>query len=214
MLLKKEREQVVKYGKKLVESGLTVGTGGNISIADRKKGLFCISPSGIGYFETEPEDVVVMDFNGNVLEGTRKPSSEYHMHMLVYRNYKDAGAVVHCHSIYATVMATNRMDLPASNYMVAMAGGKYIKCSEYATFGSIEIAEKSIEALGTRKACLQANHGQLTYGSTIGEAFNLAETIEHLSRIHILSMISGNPVILDDKEMDSAIERFKNYGQK
>lgn len=213
MLLKKEREQVVLYGKKLVESGLTVGTGGNISIADREKGLFCINPSGIGYYETTPEDVVVMDFDGNVVDGERKPSSEYHMHLLVYRNFEDAGAAVHCHSIYATVMATNRMDLPASNYMVAMAGGKYIKCSEYATFGSPEIAEKSIEALGDRKACLQANHGQLTYGRTIGEAFNLAETVEHLCRIHLLSLVSGNPVILDEREMDSAIERFRTYGQ-
>ncbi len=214
MLMLEERKKVVEYGKKLITDGLTTGTGGNISIVDREHGYFCISPSGIDYFKTEPEDVVVLDLDGNIVDGKRKPSSEYEMHRLIYLNREEAEAVVHCHSTYATVLATNRLDLPASNYIIADGGGKDIRCAEYATFGTKEIGEEAVKAMEGRRACLQANHGQITMGSSIESAFGLAATVEQLSRIHVLALSCGKPVILDDKEMDNILERFQTYGQK
>lgn len=213
MLMEKERALVVEYGKKLLTEGLTTGTGGNISICDRKNRMFCIGPSGIPYFETQPEDVVVLDFEGNVIEGTKKPSSEYNMHMQVYLNYEQANSVVHCHSTFATVWSTNRKDLPASNYICASAGGNSIRCAEYATFGTKALAETTVKALDGRRACLQANHGQLAYGETIAEAFELAATVEQLCKIHVLASACGTPVILDDEEMKNMVIRFGSYGQ-
>ena len=131
-----------------------------------------------------------------------------------YLNREEAEAVVHCHSTYATVLATNRLDLPASNYIIADGGGKDIRCAEYATFGTKEIGEEAVKAMEGRRACLQANHGQITMGSSIESAFGLAATVEQLSRIHVLALSCGKPVILDDKEMDNILERFQTYGQK
>jgi len=214
MLMAEERKLIVEYGKKLVTDGLTTGTGGNISIIDREKGLFCISPSGIDYFLTEVEDVVVMDLDGNIVEGNRKPSSEYEMHRLIYINKENAGAVVHCHSTYATVMSINRLDLPSSHYIVADAGGEDVKCAEYATYGTHEIGVKAIEAMKDgRRACLQANHGQITYGKNIDNAFNLALSIEQLCKLHVLALSCGTPKLLEPEEMKTILNKFQSYGQ-
>lgn len=121
MLLQKEREDVVRYCRKLIESGLTKGTGGNISVLNRRQGLFAISPSGMDYFEMTPEDVVVMDLEGNVVDGNRKPSSEHALHSILYTDRDDIGAVVHTHSTYCTVLGTLREGLPSSSYLVALA---------------------------------------------------------------------------------------------
>lgn len=214
MLMKRERELVVEYGKKLITSGLTTGTGGNISILDSDSGYYCISPSGIDYFKTTIDDIVVMDLDGNIVEGDRKPSSEYEMHRYIYLNFPEAKSVVHCHSTFATVLSTVREDLPASNYIIADGGGKDIKCADYATFGTVDIAKEAVKAMENRRGCLLANHGQITYGTKVETAFSLALTIEQLSKIHVLSMAIGEPVILSDKEMENILERFKTYGQK
>lgn len=95
MLLQKEREDVVKYCQMLITHGLTKGTGGNISILNREEGLFAISPSGIDYFETEPEDIVVMNLKGEIVDGDRKPSSEHELHRIFYTDRDDIAAVVH-----------------------------------------------------------------------------------------------------------------------
>lgn len=213
MLMVEERKKVVEFGKKLITEGLTTGTGGNISIIDREKGYFCISPSGIDYFKTEVEDIVVMDLDGNVVEGDRKPSSEFEMHRLIYIDREEAGAVVHCHSTFATVLACNRMDLPASNYIIADGGGNNIRCADYATFGTKEIGEKAVEAMKDRRACLQANHGQITFGSNIDSAFGLAKTVEQLSKIHVFALSCGKPVLIDDEEVENIVNKFQSYGQ-
>src|SRR5690554_3101956 len=98
MLLQKEREEIVAFGKLMLSSGLTRGTGGNLSIFNREKGLMAISPSGIPYEQTEVEDVVIMDLDGNIVEGDRVPSSENVMHAIVYKKRDDVDAMVHVHS--------------------------------------------------------------------------------------------------------------------
>ncbi|HAZ06309.1 MAG TPA: fuculose phosphate aldolase, partial [Acetobacterium sp.] len=101
MLLQKEREDVVKYCRKMITAGLTKGTGGNISILSRERGLMAVSPSGIDYFETAADDVVVMDLNGEIIDGKRKPSSEYELHRIFYVRRDDIAAGVHTHSVYS-----------------------------------------------------------------------------------------------------------------
>ena len=213
MLLLKEREQVVAYCKKLITAGLTKGTGGNISAFDRESGLYAISPSGMDYFSMTPEDVVVMNLQGEVVEGSIKPSSEWDLHRIFYQNRKDLNAIVHTHSVYCTVLATNREGLPASSYLVAFAG-KDVRCADYASFGTPELAKLAYEGMVDRNAVLLANHGLVTGGSDLLHAFQVAEQIEFCAEVYVKARSIGKPVILPEDEMERMIERFGDYGQK
>lgn len=214
MILEKERKDVVKYCQKLITAGLTKGTGGNISIYNREEQLIAISPSGMDYFETEPEDIVVVDINGKIVDGKRKPSSEHELHRIFYLKRHDIDAVVHTHSIYSTILATLRQPLPASNYLVALSGLN-VRCAEYASFGSIKLAELTFDAMINRNAVFMANHGLLTGGKDILNAFNIAEQIEHCAEVYVIARSIGKPVILDEEEMAGMIVEFnQSYGQR
>lgn len=213
LLLEEARKKIVHYGKKLITNGLTTGTGGNLSIYDRETGYMAIKPSGIDYFEMEPEDVVIMDLNGHIIDGTLKPSSEYEMHAIVYRNRDDVSAMIHTHALYATTISCLRWDLPAVDYLVAHAGGKDIKCAEYATYGTKELAENALKAMEGRKAVLLANHGINVVGETLDNAFEILEQLEFCARLYWQAKSIGEPVILEDAEMQMMVDRFKGYGQ-
>lgn len=213
MLLQNERQDIVKYCRKLIEADLTKGTGGNISIFNRAQGLFAISPSGMDYFEMEMEDVVVMNLADEVVEGNRKPSSEFMLHRVFYEKRADIDAVVHAHSLYCTALATLREGLPASSYLVAFSG-KDVRCADYAEFGTLELAEKTFAAMRDRNAVLMANHGLLAGGGDILNAFSIAEEIEFCARVYVTARSVGKPVILSDAQMAVMIEKFKSYGQK
>lgn len=212
-LLPQERKQLITYGKKLLETGLTVGTGGNISIYDQESGYMAITPSGLDYYKLREEDIIIMDLDGNVIEGSLKPSSEYQMHSIVYKNRPDAKAMIHTHALYSTTVSCLREDLPAIDYLVAHSGGKNVRCSEYATYGTKELAEKALQAMEGRKAVLLANHGINVVGETIDEAFAITEQLEFCARLYWQAKAVGEPVILSDEEMDKMVKRFVNYGQ-
>lgn len=214
MLLQKEREDVVKYCQMLITHGLTKGTGGNISILNWEEGLFAISPSGIDYFETEPEDIVVMNLKGEIVDGDRKPSSEHELHRIFYTDRDDIAAVVHTHSVYSTVLATLREGLPASSYLVAFSGYD-VRCAEYASYGSMELAKNTFEAMKERNAAFMANHGLIAGGSDILNAFNIVEQIEQCAEVYVKARAIGTPVLLDHDEMTRMIDSFNNsYGQR
>ena len=213
MLLEPIRKEIVLYSRKLISSGLTVGTGGNISVYDPVRKLFAITPSGIDYFEMEPEDVVVLDIEGYIVDGIRKPSSEVELHRVFYERRPEIRAVVHTHSTYCTVLATNRMELPASSYLVAFAG-KNVRCGEYASFGTKELAENTFRAMEGRHAALMANHGLITGADTLLRAFDIAQQIEFCAKVYVLARSIGTPVILDEQEMEHMIRRFQTYGQQ
>lgn len=212
-LMTKEREQLVEYGKKLIDTGLTVGTGGNISIFDRESGYMAITPSGLDYHSLTVDDIVIMDLEGNVIEGNWKPSSEYQMHSMVYKHREDLDAMVHTHAIYSTAISALNIALPAVDYLVAHAGGKNVRCAEYATYGTKELAENALKAMEGRKAVLLANHGINVAGKTMEEAFAITEQLEFCARVYYKAKSIGEPVILDDEEMERMVKRFENYGQ-
>ena len=193
MLLQKEREDVVKYCQMLITHGLTKGTGGNISILNQEEGLFAISPSGIDYFETEPEDIVVMNLKGEIVDGDRKPSSEHELHRIFYTDRDDIAAVVHTHSF----------------------SGYDVRCAEYASYGSMELAKNTFEAMKERNAAFMANHGLIAGGSDILNAFNIVEQIEQCAEVYVKARAIGTPVLLDHDEMTRMIDSFNNsYGQR
>ena len=213
MLMQKQRVELVKYGRKLVEAGLTKGTGGNLSVFDREAGHMAITPSGIDFFEIREEDIVIMDLDGKVVEGNRTPSSEWEMHLLPYRHRTDMDAVIHAHTMYATVLACLHWDLPATHYMIAVAG-KNVRCAEYATYGTHELAVNCLKAMEDRNAVLLANHGIVAGAKDLLNAFNVVEEIEYCSEIYVKAKGIGDPIILPDSEMELMAEKFKTYGQK
>ena len=212
MLMENERKLIVEYGKLLVTKGLTTGTGGNISIFDREKKYFAISPSGIDYFETTPEDVVIMDLDGKVVEGIRKPSSEWMMHLIFYKKRDDVEAVVHTHSRFASTISCMRWEIPALHYYVAFAG-KTIPCAEYASYGTQELADNAFAGIGEGKAVLLANHGLITIGRSVKEAFLITEMSEEMAEYYYRTKSIGEPVLLDEEEMENMLRKFKSYGQ-
>lgn len=213
MELENERKTVVRFGLKMVTSGLTTGTGGNLSVVDRNRGTVAISPSGIEYAVLQPRDVVLTDMQGRVIDGEAKPSSELGFHLSLYHRRKDVQAVVHTHSPYAVTMACLGWEIPAVHYLVGFAGKK-VPLAPYATFGTPELAEIVAEYIGNYNAVLLANHGLVAVGSSMDTAFAAAEEIEFVARIYYQTKSIGHPVILSDEEMEIVLEKFKTYGQK
>ena len=212
MILEKEREQVIEYSLKLLSEGLTNGTAGNVSILNREEGLVAISPTGVNYSELTPEMISIVDLEGKLIEGL-KPSSELEMHMILYRNRENVNAVIHTHPVYTTVLACLRQDLPAIDYMIAVTGATKVKCAEYASYGTKELAENAYKAMGSSLAVILANHGLTTAGKDIANAFNITVQVEYISNLYIKARNIGEPIILPDNEMNSMLERFKTYGQ-
>ena len=213
MLMQNERELVVEYGKMMSAARLSTGTSGNISIYNKELGLMAISPSGLDYFSTTPEDVVITDLDANIVDGSRKPSSEWGLHTIFYRNKPDARAVVHTHSMYCTVFAALGQPVRAIHYVIGDTGVAEVPCAPYYPFGTEELAKAAIETCGESKAVLLANHGLVTCGKDIKSAYGLACNMEYIAELQYRAMCIGQPNILTDAQMADVMERFKSYGQ-
>jgi L-fuculose-phosphate aldolase len=211
--MQEEREAIIEHCQKLIAHGLTVGTGGNISVFNAECQLMAISPSGMDYFKTKPEDIVLLDLDGKVVEGNRRPSTEVDMHRIYYLKRKDVKAVVHCHSMYSTVLASLRMSLPAINNYIGIAGGYDVRCAEYGTGGTWVLAENSFSAMEGRYACFLANHGLLTCAADLPAAFMIAQEVERMAETYYHAKLLGEPVVLDHSEVDIILNRGRNYGQ-
>jgi L-fuculose-phosphate aldolase len=213
MILEQERNMIVAYGKKLVTHGLTKGTGGNISIYNQEEGLMAISPSGMDYFTTSVKDIVVLDLEGNKIDGNGSPSSEYDMHRICYQKRENICAVVHTHSTYCAILAALNWSIEPVHYLIGYAG-RNVRCAPYRIFGSEELAQVALEYIQDRYAVLLANHGLLAIGDSIEYAFNTAEEIEFVAQIYYKAKCAGNPVLLSSDEMDDFLKKFKAYGKK
>ena len=212
-MMMQEKEQVVRYGKKLIDRRLTTGSGGNISVCNREKNLVAISPSGLDYYETTPEDIVILDMDGNLVEGKHRPSSESGMHLAFYKNRADVSGIVHTHSKFATAIACMGWELPAVHYLIGMAGHR-VKCTGYATYGSDELAKKALETIGDSNAVLLANHGLIALGEDVDRAFSTAEHLEFVSEVYYLTKTLGTPNILSDEDMDEVMKKFGTFRYK
>ena len=194
--------------QQLDRAGLSPGASGNASL--RVTGGMLISASGYRARDITTQRLVFVSDDG-AFQSAESPSSEYLMHLQVYRDHPDIAAIIHCHSRYATALACQRRGIPPFHYMVAVAGGRDIPCVDYATFGSPELAALVSAGLGERRACLLANHGQIATGDTPASALLLAEEIEELAANWLISSHHGEAVLLSEAEIDAALARFKTY---
>ncbi|MDB2407817.1 class II aldolase/adducin family protein [Jannaschia sp.] len=192
-------------------SGLNQGTAGNISMRDGDGML--ITPSGVPYDDATPEMMVPVAADGTPT-GRLKPSSEWRMHLDIYRAHARAQSVVHVHSPYATALSCHRRGIPAFHYMVAVAGGADIRCADYATFGTQELSDAMLAALEGRTACLLANHGQIAFGPSLDKTLALAHEVETLARQYLIARALGEPAQLDGAEMGRVLALFADYGHQ
>jgi L-fuculose-phosphate aldolase len=211
--MQKERTSVVEYGLKMLASGLTTGTGGNLSVLNRSESLLAVSPSGVEYGLLSPEDIVLVGLDGKRVEGELAPSSELAIHLALYGKRSDISAVVHTHSIYATTLACLHWEIPAVHYLVGFSGDK-VPLAPYAPFGTPGLAKAVSEAIASYNAVLMANHGLIAVGKDLASAFTVAEEIEFVARIYYQARCAGEPVILSNQEMKTVVDRFAVYGQR
>lgn len=209
------KQEIICYGNMLIEKGLCTGTGGNISVRLPENDGFMITPSGIPYPAITPDDIVTMDFEGNIIEGKRNPSIERNMHRAIFNARPDVNAIVHTHQNLASAIAATRQDFPPIlDAFVAVFGGG-LKCAKYASIGTEDLARNVVEGLGNRNGVLLANHGALCTGPNLEMAFGNCEFLEASAITYCFANIIGKPAILgqDVVEKESA-DLAKRYGQK
>ncbi|MFE6283778.1 class II aldolase/adducin family protein [Streptomyces sp. NPDC057877] len=203
---------LVTTARRTVADGLVVGTSGNVSV--RVGDLVLVTPSGVPYDRLTPDDLTAVDLDGRRARGTLVPTSELPMHLAVYRT-TDARAVVHTHAVHATAVSTLVRELPLIHYMAGALGGP-VRVAPYATYGTEELAENMLRALDGRSGCLLQNHGTLTYGDTLDQAYDRTAQLEWMCRLWLTaSSVPGrSPSLLSARQLDEAGERLKGYGQR
>ncbi|MBZ9641014.1 class II aldolase/adducin family protein [Streptomyces sp. PSKA30] len=205
-------QALVATARRTVAEGLVVGTSGNVSV--RVRDTVLVTPSGVPYDRLTPDDLTAVDLDGRQVRGTLVPTSELPMHLAVYRT-TDARAVVHTHAVHATAVSTLVRELPAIHYMAGALGGP-VRVAPYATYGTEELAENMLHALADRSGCLLQNHGTLTYGATLDQAYDRTAQLEWMCHLWLTaSSVPGlTPTLLSDDQLRAAGERLRGYGQR
>lgn len=195
----KEKEMVVETCRKMVARGLVVGSSGNVSLRlppEDGRELIAVTPTAKDYDLLSADGIQVIDFGAGPVEGDLPPSVETGLHISVYRARKDVGAVIHTHSVYASVMAVAGLGVPPIlEDQVTYIGGE-IGVTKYAPSGSQEMVESTISVLAEKNAVLLRNHGMVGVGRSIREAFTICELAEKAARVYWCARLMGmaNPL--------------------
>lgn len=185
------KKKLLRMTQQSYAESLFAGTSGNLSVYDQKTGIMTITPSSVAYETMTEDDLVLMKLDGEVLEGTNKPSSEWRMHAAIYKERNDISAVVHTHSPYATSFAVNQEGIPVILIeMVPFLGGD-VPVSKFALPGTEDVGKEALETLKDRGACLMSNHGVLAVGSTLEQAHIRAIYVEDAAKIYSLAKSNG-----------------------
>ncbi|MFK0169834.1 class II aldolase/adducin family protein [Streptomyces sp. NPDC090306] len=203
--------ELVATARRTVADGLVVGTSGNVSV--RVGDTVLVTPTGVPYDRLTARDLTAVDLDGHQVTGTLRPTSELPLHLAVYRNTA-AGAVVHTHAVHATAVSTLVPALPDIHYLAGTLGGT-VRVAPYATYGTEELARNALAALEDRTGCLLANHGALTYGDTLDQAYDRTAQLEWMCRVWLAaSSVPGlTPAVLPADRMAEARDRLRGYGQ-
>jgi L-fuculose-phosphate aldolase len=211
------RREVIDTALRMNAAGINQGKSGNVSVrvtsAHCVLGGFLVTPTGLDYETLQPEQIVFVDMTG-AYEGDVLPSSEWRFHRDIYAARPEIHSIVHTHSIFATTLASHHRDIPPFHYMIAIGGGRNIRCAPYATFGTAELSAAAVKALEGRMACLLAQHGSIACGENLKKALALAVEVEVLAKMYWHALQLGEPPHLSDDEMARVLEKFKTYGQQ
>jgi L-fuculose-phosphate aldolase len=211
------RNAVVSTARAMNAQNINRGKSGNVSARWRREGFdgYLITPTGLAYADTTDADIVAMPLEGEATHaiGCRLPSSEWRFHRDIYRARSDISAIVHTHAPFATTLACLDREIPPFHYMVAIAGGRDIRCAPYATFGTQALSDHAVSALVGRTACLLSHHGMIACGATLDQALALAVEVETLAEMYWRALQIAEPAPLSDDEMGVVLEKFRRYGQ-
>jgi L-fuculose-phosphate aldolase len=206
--LASERREVAAASRRLAAEGLVLGTAGNVSA--RAEELVAITPTGATLAELEPEQVPVVDLDGDVVDGRLEPTSELDLHLGVYRRY-DAGAIVHTHAPMATALSCVLDELPCVHYQMLLLGGT-VRVAPYATFGTPELAAAVLDALEGRTAALMANHGAVAYAGDAAAAVDLSLLLEWACTVYWRAAAVGTPRVLDEEQREDVVRAVVERG--
>jgi L-fuculose-phosphate aldolase len=208
------REEIVRVSRRMSESGLVMGTSGNVS-ARTPDGNALVTPSGLDYAQMEPEDVVLVDLDARVIEGSFEPSVETPMHTGIYRSRPEAHGIVHTHARYSTTLACLGWEIPPVHYMLAvLSDDGRVPIARYATYGTEDLARNAARALGgSHGACLLRNHGTIAVGASVSQAYSRTELLEEMAEIFYRAKLAGEPVILTPEQMAEVSAKIHDYGQ-
>ena len=207
------REAIVAMGKELIERKLVAGSWGNISVklAD---GVYAVTPSGRGYANQKPEEIVIIDDACATLDGELTPSSESKLHTAIYNACTEAKAIIHTHSIYASALAAMRKPVPAIIEDIVQIVGGRVNCAEYALPGTQELADNAVAALNGRKAVLLANHGAVCWGKSLEDALIVSEIVEKAAQIAIICQSCGGAVELSTEDAEVMHSFYEEHYSK
>jgi len=195
-----EKELICQIGKLLYDRGYVAANDGNISV--RVGEHLVMTPSGVSKGRMTPEMLLVTDLEGNVLEGNRHPTSEGKMHLAVYRHRPDVQAVVHAHPPVSTAFAACRKGLETPYLAELVVGLGTVPCTRsFAMLSTEEVPESVVPYLPEHNAVLLANHGALTWGATLWDAFDRMETVEHTAKILMNIQTIGGGVPLAEEQV-------------
>lgn len=213
-MLENLKEELARLHQELPKNNLVAWTGGNISARDPETGLVVIKPSGIRYEDLLAENMVVMDLQGNKIEGDLNPSSDTLSHLYIYRNRSDVNGVVHTHSNYATAFAAVNKPIPVVLTAIADEFGGLIPCAGFALIGDESIGKEVVDHIGTSSAILLKNHGVFTIGKNAVAAVKAAVMTEDNARTVWLALQIGTPETIPDEEVKKLHYRYTHiYGQ-
>jgi L-ribulose-5-phosphate 4-epimerase len=214
MLLQAIREELVTLNQALPANGLVTWTSGNVSIRDAETGLVAIKASGVHFQDLAPGSIVVVDLEGNLVEGQLKPSSDTASHLYIYRHRPDVNGIVHTHSNYATAFAALGRSIPV--YLTAQADefGGPIPCGGFALIGGEQIGRIVVESIGSSAAVLLKNHGVFTVGPSGKAALKAAVMVEDIARTAWLALQLGQPDEIPAEMIEKLHDRYRHeYGQ-
>jgi L-fuculose-phosphate aldolase len=203
------RKEIVQTCRRMRASGLVAGTEGNVS-ARTPEGNVLITPSGLDYAVTEPEDIVVVSLDGETLEGAFEPSVETPMHTGIYRSRSETLSIVHTHARFSTTLACLNWEIPPVHYMLAnLSDDGRVPVARYAPYGTEELARGAVRALGrSHRTCLLRNHGTISVGATVSEAYSRTELLEQMAEIYYRARAAGEPVILTAAEVAEVVAKI------
>ncbi len=194
---------------------LTIETWGNISLRNPETHEIYLTPSGMAYDTLAEDDICVLDNNGNILVGSRKPSIEKMLHILIYQNRKDVNAILHTHPLSSTVFSVLHQSIPVITDEMAQAIGSEVKCADYALPGSMKLATNALDALGNSQAVLLSNHGAVCVGKDMKECFKVAKVLETSAKIYYNALSIGTPISIKQNDVDWMRDfALNHYGQK
>jgi L-fuculose-phosphate aldolase len=208
------REEVATTARRMISSGLVKGTSGNVSARTPENDVL-VTPSGLDYAELGPEDLVLVDLAGNLLDGAWKPSTETPMHTGIYRARPEVHGIVHTHSRYSTTLACLGWPIPPVHYMLTVLSNEgRVPLAPYTLYGTEELARHAAEALGERHtACLLQNHGTITVGDSPDQAYARTEILEEMAELYYRARVAGEPVLLDPQQVREVAEKITGYGK-